>query len=324
MRCMFDVEVRVLLESIPTVKAYSLYPTHRIRRASSISNPCDDSLIFLKNVNPTLLSTLSLVSSALMLLPDSTSYDDVKSLCERNTVVLTSNPRLTFAKILGILSESVSTKTEYKCLDGALVSCDSKVSRDVYLAPGVFIDRAVTLHEGVSVFSGARILPESTIGSGTIIRENAVVGVPGFGYERDDDGTPIRLPHLGGVDIGKGVEVGACSSICAGTIDSTVIGDGVKISSSVHIAHNCRIGKFTMIAAGAELSGSVTVGESVWIAPNVSTMQQIVIGDHSTIGLGAVVLRNVIAGDVVAGNPARSLKRRESHSVPNAKPDIMS
>lgn len=51
------------------------------------------------------------------------------------------------------------------------------------------------------IHTGAAIRAFSEIGDNTIIRENAVIGGAGFGFERDIDGTPIRLPHLGGVQI---------------------------------------------------------------------------------------------------------------------------
>ena len=72
------------------------------------------------------------------------------------------------------------------------------------------------------------------------------------------------------------------------------------------------VGSGAFVIACAEISGGVKLGENVWIAPNAAIMNQVKIGDRATVGLGAVVLKSVDDEDVVVGNPAKSLKRKES------------
>jgi len=92
------------------------------------------------------------------------------------------------------------------------------------------------------------------------------IGSAGFGFERDIDRTPIRLPHLGGV--ANRAERGDRSvhSGSAPVLSSLrSVEDDVKVDNLVHIAHNCVVGKGTLISRmrGA-WSGS---GESwpVWL-----------------------------------------------------------
>ncbi|HOR79006.1 MAG TPA: hypothetical protein PLG04_09505 [Anaerolineaceae bacterium] len=157
----------------------------------------------------------------------------------------------------------------------------------------------------VRIHAGAAIRSFTEVGDNTIIRENAVIGSEGFGFERDTDGTPIRLPHLGGVQIGRDVEIGVFTAVCAGTIDPTVIEDDVKVDNLVHIAHNCVVEKGAMVIACAELSGSARVGQRSWVGPNASVIESRRIGEGATVGIGAVVIKDVEPGATVAGNPAK-------------------
>ena len=103
----------------------------------------------------------------------------------------------------------------------------------------------------------------------------------------------LRFIHLGGVKIGNEVEIGALNSIARGTLNDTIIENGVKTDNLVHIAHNCYIGCNSLITACVELSGGVIVGKNVWIGPNSSVLEKIKIGDNAFIGIGSVVTKDV-------------------------------
>lgn len=51
------------------------------------------------------------------------------------------------------------------------------------------------------------------------------------------------------------------------------------------------------------------IGDDVYIGANVCIVGGLKVGNGATIGAGAVVLSDVAAGDVVAGNPAHTLHR---------------
>lgn len=135
------------------------------------------------------------------------------------------------------------------------------------------------------------------------------IGGFGFGYERNENGVPFRIPHLGNVVIGEFVQIGSHVCIDRAVIGSTVIGDNVKIDNLVHVAHNAQIGKNTLIVAGAVVGGSVVIGENCFIGMNASIKQKVKIGNNVTVGAGAVVLRDVPDGATVVGNPARILEK---------------
>jgi len=201
--------------------------------------------------------------------------------------------------------QTVSVQRQYINRNGAFIADDAIIGEGTVIEPGVFVDHSVVIGSNVRVHAGAVIRSFSEIGDNTIIRENAVIGSEGFGFERDVDATPIRLPHLGGVRIGRNVEIGVFTAVCAGTIDPTVIEDDVKVDNLVHIAHNCVVEKGAMVIACAELSGSVKVGQRSWVGPNASVIESKRIGDGATVGIAAVVIRDVEPGAIVAGNPAK-------------------
>lgn len=61
--------------------------------------------------------------------------------------------------------------------------------------------------------------------------------------------------------------------------------------------------------------GDVTIGNDVWIGSDVIIMSGLTIGDGAVVGTGSVVTNDVESFTVVAGNPARVIKKRFSDEV---------
>lgn len=216
-------------------------------------------------------------------------------------VIESGNPRLDFAKALVILERNIGFhKTD------AL----AKVHPTAQVSPHAAIGRGVSIGARSVVGHFAVIADEVVIGDDCWIKSGAVIGEAGFGFERDVDGTFVRLVHLGSVKIGNRVEVGSLTTVCRGTLADTVIEDDVKIDDHVHIAHNCQIRHGAMVVACAEVSGGVELGQNSWVGPNASIIQKMKIGANAVIGIGANVIRPVDVGSTVAGNPAKPLTPR--------------
>jgi acetyltransferase-like isoleucine patch superfamily enzyme len=56
--------------------------------------------------------------------------------------------------------------------------------------------------------------------------------------------------------------------------------------------------------------GDVTIGNDVWIGSDVIIMSDVTVGDGAVIGAGSVVTADVEPFAIVAGNPAKTLKKR--------------
>lgn len=102
--------------------------------------------------------------------------------------------------------------------------------------------------------------------------------------------------------------VGPFTQIDAGCIRATVIGPRTHVMGHCHVGHGVQIGADCDVASGTVIAGEVTVGDRVRIGVGAVIIPYRKIGDGARIGAGAVVIRDVPAGEVWAGNPARRLK----------------
>jgi UDP-3-O-[3-hydroxymyristoyl] glucosamine N-acyltransferase len=153
-----------------------------------------------------------------------------------------------------------------------------------------------------------KIGPNVRIGAGCKIKSGTVIGEPGFGIEKDEEGDNFRIPHIGGVRIGDSVEIGSLNTICSGTLEPTRVGDLVKTDDHVHIAHNVQIGRNCIITACAEMSGRVVLENDVWLGPNCSIKEGVRIGAGALIGIATLVVKDCEPTGVYAGAPARRLR----------------
>ena len=221
------------------------------------------------------------------------------------SVIKVKNPRLVFAKVLN----NFFVKRTFGQIDKS-----SKIGNNCTIDPSVFIGANCIVGDNVKIAAktivnqNVVIYDNTIIGKNCYIKSGSIIGEDGFGFDFEEDGTSVRIPHLGSVIIGDAVEIGAKNTIARGTIDNTVINDNVKIDDQVHIAHNCNIGKNTIITACAEISGSVTIGESCWIGPNSSIMQKVEIGNDVTVGIGAIVTKSIDSKKKVMGLEALDLR----------------
>ena len=87
------------------------------------------------------------------------------------------------------------------------------------------------------------------------------------------------------------------------------IGDGVRINVGSQIHHDVKLDNYCTIAPGAIILGSVKIGKYSYIGANSTIRQGVRIGNNAVVGAGAVVINDVKDYEVVAGNPAKKIKR---------------
>lgn len=223
------------------------------------------------------------------------------SSLKAETLLISNNPRLHFCKALNYM------------LDNGYLERSELPSRhhpSAYVAPSAVIEDGVIIGENCIIEHNVVVHRGTSIGKNCIVRSNSVLGAQGFGFQQDLDETWVRFPQLGRLTIEDNVEIGALNSVCLGAINDTVICSGVKTDNCVHIAHNCIIGKNSILTASAELSGGVKLGKNVWIGPNSSITEKVIIGDDALVGIGSVVRKNVEPASVVAGSPAKYIGQR--------------
>lgn len=110
--------------------------------------------------------------------------------------------------------------------------------------------------------------------------------------------------------ISPSASVSAGSVIMPGAIigAETKVGRGAIINTAASVDHDGVIGDFVHIAPGVHLAGCVTIGEISFLGVGVSVIPERCIGSGSTIGAGAVVVRDVPDNQVWVGCPAKFLK----------------
>lgn len=186
------------------------------------------------------------------------------------------------------------------------------------------IGEQVVLGEGVKIGHNCSITGKVQIGDRTIISDNVVIrnkvsigkdcviqasvviGEDGFGYSEDEDHVKTMVKHHGGVSIGDRVFIGSHVNIARGTIDDTYIGDGVKISPSCHIGHNNYIEKNATLIC-SQSYGSVHLRDNAYVVGSI-VRNQCTVGSDTVIGMGSVVTKDIPAGKVAMGIPARVIR----------------
>jgi sugar O-acyltransferase (sialic acid O-acetyltransferase NeuD family) len=114
-----------------------------------------------------------------------------------------------------------------------------------------------------------------------------------------------KRAYLGkNTNIGKGVFIAHNAHI--GVLST--IKDFSVINTNASIDHECTIGVAATVAPGAVLCGRVTVGNNSWIGANVAIKENVNIADNIIIGMGAVVIKDVINTGTYVGCPARLIR----------------
>ena len=197
-------------------------------------------------------------------------------LCKQPTL-LCENPYLAFARLTHLFGTNnySLTNTIHPTAD---IAIDTQIGQGVSIAAGVVIGKNCILGDRVTIGANCTIGDCCNIGEDTLLKANvvlanktklgqnvivqpgAIIGGDGFGFASDGNDW-VKIEHLGNVEIGNDVEIGANTTIARATLGSTIIGNGVKIDNLVHISHNDVIGDRTVIAACTGIAGSTTIGK---------------------------------------------------------------
>lgn len=236
-------------------------------------------------------------------------FDEMKGQLPQLNLIEVEKPRSAFLKVL---QEFFAEKKPLGFIHPTAV-IDPSVKLDpntVNIGANVFIDKGCVIGDRVTIGANTVINSFTEIGNDCTLGSNNTIGGVGFGYEMNDENEYELMPHIGNVLLKNRVEIGNNVCIDRAVLGSTLLEENVKVDNLVHIAHGVKIGKNSLIIANAMIAGSVEIGENVWVSPSSSIRQKLQIEDGALVGLGSVVVKNVAANSVVAGNPAKPFEKK--------------
>ena len=213
----------------------------------------------------------------------------------------------------------------------AVVDPSAKVGKDVHIGPftvvekgaeigdGAVVEAQVFVGEGCRVGARTHIYPQVTLREGTVVGADCIIhsgvrlGGDGYGFTngRRDDGSIFieKIPQLGIVEIGDGVEIGSNTTIDRARIGRTYIGPMTKIDNLVQIGHNVKVKGYSGLIAQSGVAGSTEIGYGCLIWAQAGVSGHIKIADGVQVGPQAGVPHSLDGSlKYVIGAPAMSMK----------------
>ncbi len=173
-----------------------------------------------------------------------------------------------------------------------VIEADARIERGVDIGPHCLVGRGTVVAEWARLVARVTLCDQVHIGQRTLLHPGVVIGADGFGFAREGERW-VKIPQIGGVRIGADVEIGCNTTIDRGTLEDTVIEDGVKLDNQIQVGHNAHIGPHTAAAACVGISGSTRIGRGCTIggAAGIAGHLEIVDGVH--VGAMAAVSKSL-------------------------------
>ena len=217
------------------------------------------------------------------------------------------DPYLAYATLSKLFKEE--SNNTFPFVDkSAVISENSVISKNVYIGPHVYIGPNCVIEDNVTINANCSIVQNVSISSNTTIQYGSVLGSDGFGFAPSKNGY-VKIEQLGGLKIGKNVEIGANCSIDRGALDDTEIHDGVILDNLIHIAHNVVLGENSAIAASCAIAGSTKIGKNFQMGGLSGVLGHLEICDDVTVGAHTLITKNISKpGNYIGIMPAQDHK----------------
>jgi len=227
---------------------------------------------------------------------------EFKNLVPKDTIALVcDNPYLNLAKaskyfapvVVEISGEEPKIGLNCTIMPNVNIGLNTTIGANCTLMAGAFIGDNVTIGNNCIIYPNVTIYRDCILGNGVIIHAGTVIGSDGFGFANTHDGKYIKIYQNGNVTIGTDVEIGSNTSIDRAAFKSTIIEDGVRIDNLVHIAHNCKIGKGSIITGQCGFAGSSVLNEYVIVGAQSGIAGHLEIAPFTTISAKSGVTKSI-------------------------------
>lgn len=235
---------------------------------------------------------------------------------------ISDNPYATFARMAAlvcpepllapgvqataVVADSATIAASAHIAANAVIGERTIIGEHTVVGPGSVIGPDCSIGENCRFIANVTVVQDVRIGARGIFHPGAVIGADGFGNVSTSSGW-VKVPQVGGVQIGNDVEIGANTTVDRGSIADTVIEDGVRIDNLCMIAHNVHIGEHTAMAAMSAIAGSTVIGKRCMFAGKSGAVGHITICDDVIVGGQSYISKDVTEpGAYAASFPAET------------------
>ena len=280
---------------------------YTVNSCSSIQDAQNKDIVFLEDKK--YLKYLNNISRVCLIIEP----EILDKLSNKDYFIATKQPRRVFSHILNLISPgNLNKKKDPEISKSAVIKQGVVIGKNVQIENNAFIGENSVIGDGVIISQGTEVgsnctIQYSIIGKNCVIYPGARIGMTGFGFNFDKSGV-YKFPHRGRVIIKNNVEIGANSTIDRGSLGDTIINDFVMIDNLVHIAHNVKIGKGSIICGQSGIAGSTNIGDNVVIAAQVGISGHLSIKSNTILSARSGVTKDINNAELMGGFPAMPIK----------------
>ncbi len=214
-------------------------------------------------------------------------------VCENPYIALAISSKYFAPKTIEIEGIEAVIGENTVLMDNVTIGKNTIIGKNSTIMAGVFIGDNVTIGDNVLLYPNVVIYRDCSIGNDVIIHSGTVVGSDGFGFAHTKEGKYIKIYQNGNVVIGDDVEIGANCAIDRAAFASTKIESGARLDNLIHIAHNCIIGRGSILTGQVGLAGSTVLKEYVVMAGQSAATGHLEIAPFTTISARGVVSKTI-------------------------------
>ena len=296
------------------IKYRSINDDFFINDISSLTNPINDTLIFIEKKNR--LDIEHNINS-LLIFDDFDNYDHSKS---KNKILVNDISKF-YSKVINLIfyhEDDIDFYDNFDFVYNSYISELSQIHESSKINNNCIIGRGVIIGKNCIIKNNV-VIKNSIIGDNVIIGDNTSIGTTGFGFDLKNMGANNILPQIGIVCIDDNVRIGSNCTIDRARIDTTYIGKNSMIDNLVHIAHNVHLSNNACIAAQSGISGSTQIGKNLIAGGQSGFSGHLKIGDDVIVAAKSGVTKNIPDKSVVAGFPATDINKWKKMIVKQRK-----
>jgi UDP-3-O-[3-hydroxymyristoyl] glucosamine N-acyltransferase len=262
---------------------------------NTLTNSNENELTFLENKK--YLADLKNTKAAAVLVTKENASEvpsnTIALICDEPYLMLAKISKLFAPNIIEMDGEKPLIGGGTKVMPNVYIGKDSVVGSDCTIMAGAFIGDNVTIGNNTIIYPNVTIYRDCKVGDDCIIHAGTVIGSDGFGFANTKDGKYIKIYQNGNVTIGNDVEIGANCAIDRAVFKSTIIEDGVRLDNLVHIAHNCKVGRGSILVGQVGLAGSTILNHYVVMGGQSATAGHLEVAPFTTIAARGGVTKSI-------------------------------